>query len=142
MVAVKEQELTMSDNGMKTGTTVIADGVVARIAGIAAREIPGVHGLGAAGLGGTIADIAVKMTRRDTRGLGVDVEVGQREAAVDLRLTVDYGVNIPSVADAVRKNVSTRVTKMTGLLVKEVNVSVTDLHFAEDDSKPETSRVQ
>ena len=142
MPAIKEQEMTMNEHATKMGTTTVADGVVARIAGLAAREIPGVHALSTPGIGGTIADIAVKMTRGDNRGMGVDVEVGQREAAVDLRVTVDYGVSIPTVAEAVRKNVALRVNKMTGLVVKEVNIQVTDLHFADEAPKQETSRVQ
>lgn len=142
MPAIKELETTSHDPSTRLGSTTIADGVVARIAGLAAREIPGVHALSSGGIGGTIADIAVKMTRGDNRGMGVDVEVGQKQAAVDLRVTVDYGVNIPSVAEAVRKNVVLRVQKMTGLEVKEVNVQVTDLYFSDDEKQPEPSRVQ
>ena len=54
---------------------------------------------------------------------------GEIEAAVDLGMSVDYGVNIPQVADAVRNNIVGRVQAMTGLIVKEVNIDVTDLYF-------------
>jgi uncharacterized alkaline shock family protein YloU len=69
----------------------------------------------------------------------VSVEVGQREAAVDLNMTVDYGINIPQVADAVRQNIVERVHGMTGLVVKEVNINAADLYFAQES---EASRVQ
>jgi len=48
---------------------------------------------------------------------------------VDLGMSVDYGENIPQVADAVRNNVIGRIQAMTGLIVKEVNIDVTDLYF-------------
>ena len=59
----------------------------------------------------------------------VNVVVGEIEAAIDLGMSVDYGENIPQVADAVRRNIIGRIQAMTGLIVKEVNIDVTDLYF-------------
>ena len=123
------------------GKTTIADGVVAKIAGIAAREVAGVHDLVAQGAGATLAGMTQRVTGGDTRAQGVAVEVGEREAAVDLTLTVDYGVSIPQVADAVRRNVMARLEAMTGLRVTEVNIAVTDLYFPEE-AVPAERRVE
>src|SRR5215813_3791935 len=112
------------------GKTHIANGVVAKIAGIAAREIEGVHELSSSGL----SNLATRITRGDTRATGVSVEVGEREAAVDLAAVMEYGVSIPQVAEAVRRNVMDRIHEMTGLLVKEVNIDVSDLYFPEDEA--------
>jgi len=117
------------------GRTTIADVVVAKIAGIAAREIAGVHELVTQGVGGTVAGLAQRMTGADTRAQGVAVEVGEREAAVDLRMTVDYGVSIPQVAEAVRRNIMSRLEAMTGLIVKEVNIDVADLYFPGEEAQ-------
>ena len=114
------------------GKTTIADVVVARIAGIAAREVPGVHELLPQGAGGAIAGFAQRVTGGDQRAQGVNVEVGEREAAVDLRMAVNYGVSIHQVAEAVRQNVISRIQAMTGLVVREVNIAVDDLFFPED----------
>jgi len=114
------------------GKTVIAQGIVAKIAGVAAREIEGVHDVVPLGAGATIAGFAGRLTRADQRTSGVNVEVGRREAAVDLNVTVDYGVNIPQVAEAVRQNIMDRVHAMTGLTVKEVNINAADLYFPEE----------
>ncbi|MGH2515820.1 MAG: Asp23/Gls24 family envelope stress response protein [Ktedonobacterales bacterium] len=122
------------------GKTVIADSVVAKIAGAAAREIEGVHDLVPVGAGATIAGFAGRLARSDQRSTGVNVEVGQREAAVDLNMTVDYGVSIPLVAEAVRQNIMERVRGMTGLVVKEVNINAADLYFPEEEA--EQARVQ
>jgi uncharacterized alkaline shock family protein YloU len=114
------------------GTTRIADSVVARIAGIAAREVPGVHQLLPQGPAAGITGLAQKIAGGDTRALGVTVEVGQKEAAVDLRMEVDYGVNIPQLAIATRRSVMASVQSMTGLAVKEVNINVDSLYFPEE----------
>jgi uncharacterized alkaline shock family protein YloU len=111
------------------GKTTITDVVVSKIAGIAAREVSGVHELVVQGMGAAVSGLAQRVGRSDTRSTGVNVEVGEREAAVDLRLTVEYGVSIPDLATAVRGNVMERLQSMTGLRVKEVNIDVVDLYF-------------
>ena len=119
------------------GRTTIADVVVAKIAALAAREVTGVHELPPQGAGGAIAGLAQRVTGgSDPRTQGVAVEVGEREAAVDLRLTVDYEVSIAQVAEAVRQNVIARVQGMTGLVVREVNIAVDDLFFPDDAPPP------
>jgi len=117
------------------GKTTIADVVVSKIAGIAAREVPGVHELVTQGVGGAVTGLAQRVTGADTRSQGVNVEVGEREAAIDLRLTVDYGVSIPQVAEAVRRNIINRLEAMTGLIVNMVNIDVTDLYFPEEEAQ-------
>lgn len=121
------------------GKTVIAEGVVSRVADMAAREVRGVHSLS----GGMSTRL-----RRFTPGVGESnraaaVEVGERETIVALDLIVEYGVSIPQLAEAVRGNVIERVEFTTGLTVKEVNIEVSDLHFPDDDDTPqEAPRVQ
>ncbi len=124
------------------GRTSIADSVVGKIAGVAAREVAGVHamGRGAARAIGTIKErLPVGSGPNVTQG--VSVEVGERQAAIDIDLVVDYGVSIPDVAQSVRDNVISRIERMTGLQVTEVNVSVDDVYLG-DDSQPEEPRVQ
>jgi uncharacterized alkaline shock family protein YloU len=63
----------------------------------------------------------------------VTVEVGERQAAVDLDLVVVYGVSIVDVAQAVRENVIGNVERMTGLEVTEVNVTVDDVWMGDQE---------
>ena len=137
LVPAQVIEAVQLDSGH--GKTVIADTVVAKIAGAAAREIEGVHDLVPLGAGATIAGFAGRLARADQRSSGVSVEVGHREAAVDLNMRVDYGVSIPQVAEAVRQNITERVRGMTGLIVKEVNINAADLYFPDEEAQ---SRVQ
>jgi uncharacterized alkaline shock family protein YloU len=124
------------------GKTTIASGVVAKIVGIAAREIEGVHDVVGSGAGATISGLATRVTRGDTRAQGVSVDVGEREAAASINIVVFYGVNIAQVAEAVRRNVIERVEAMTGLTVIAVDISVSDLYFPEEEKEDEHPRVQ
>jgi uncharacterized alkaline shock family protein YloU len=122
------------------GKTSIADVVVAKIASIAAREIAGVHELVGQGMAGAVSGLTQRVAHVDARTQGVNVEVGEREAAIDLRLTVEYGVSIPETAEAVRRNIMNRMESMTGLVVKEVNIDVVDLYFPEEEQAAQPER--
>jgi len=117
------------------GTTKIADSVVARIAGLAAREVPGVHDMTSTGLGQAFGGLTGRVTGQDQMDRGVAVQVGDVECIVDLNLVVDYQASIPQVAEAIRRNVSSRIEAMTGLRTKEVNINVADLYFPDEDQQ-------
>jgi uncharacterized alkaline shock family protein YloU len=122
------------------GSTTIADQVVAKIAGIATRNVQGVYavGGGAARAFGAIREY-IPGSGSDTTS-GVHVEVGERQAAVDLDLVADYGVSIADLAQAVRRSVITSIERMTGLEVTEVNIDVNDVHLPDDDPDPGPDR--
>ena len=79
------------------GNTTIADAVVTKVASIAAREVPGVYRLGG-GVSRALGSVTQRVGIGDERSQGVSVEVGEREAAVDLTVTVEYGESIPQVS--------------------------------------------
>jgi uncharacterized alkaline shock family protein YloU len=118
------------------GSIRIADEVVGIIAGLAATEVPGVAGM-SAGLVGGIAE----MLGKKNLAKGVKVEVGEREAAVDLYIIVEYGIRIPDVALRVQENVKRAIESMTGLDVVEVNIHIQGVGFAMD-GKDEDIRVR
>jgi uncharacterized alkaline shock family protein YloU len=125
------------------GTTTIAQDVVQKIAGLAAREVSGVYALG----GGAARTLGALRERipgaSQSIGQGVSVEVGEKQAAVDLDIVTEYGVPIVEVARSVRRNVISSVEGMTGLQVTEVNISVNDVHLPTDDEgQQEPARVR
>jgi uncharacterized alkaline shock family protein YloU len=122
------------------GQTTIGEGVVTKVAGLAAREVAGVHELGS-GTARAVGSMTQKVGLGDAFHQGVSVESGEKEAAVDLTLVIDYGESIPRVADAVRSQVIRRVEFITGLKVIEVNITVNDLYFPGDDDPVEGPRV-
>ncbi len=133
---------TASTSTTSGGSTTIQDTVVAKIAGIAARDVRGVHALGG-GAARAIGALRERVGRADvTQGIGV--EVGETQAAADVVLVVEYGVAIQDVAGDVRRAIVTAVEQMTGLEVTEVNVLVADVHLAgeSDEETDETRRVR
>lgn len=117
------------------GSTTIADSVVNKVAGIAAREVDGVHRLGGGGAARAMSNMTERVGLGGMINQGVAVEVGERQAAVDLTLVVEYGESIPRIAEQVRAQVIRRVEGITGLEVTEVNIAVDDLHLPGEDDE-------
>ena len=130
-----DKDIVRKDNSL--GSIRIADEVVSIIAGLAATEVDGI-----AGMSGGIAGGIAEMLGRRNFAKGVKVEVGEKEAAVDLYIIVKYGVRIPDVALAAQENVKQAIETMTGLSVVEVNIHVQGVGFPEDENKPEEVRVR
>jgi uncharacterized alkaline shock family protein YloU len=116
------------------GNIKIADEVVSIIAGLAATEVEGVAGM-SGGLAGGIAD----MLGKKNLSKGVRVEVGEKQAAIDLYIVVKFGVRIPDVAWKIQENVKKAIESMTGLEAASINVHVQGVSFhgskADDDEE-------
>ncbi|WP_267241414.1 Asp23/Gls24 family envelope stress response protein [Streptomyces sp. PR69] len=124
------------------GRTTIADGVVEKIAGLAARDVLGVHAMGS-GLSRTFGAVRDRVPGgRSSVTRGVKAEVGEVQTALDLEIVVDYGVSIGDVAREVRENVIAAVERMTGLEVVEVNIAVTDVKLPEEEEEEPEPRLQ
>jgi uncharacterized alkaline shock family protein YloU len=113
------------------GSTIIKDSVVSRIAGVAAGEVEGVR------MGGSVSrtagGILESVTGSDSQKRGISVEVGRVEAAVDLTMGIEYGRNILELAEQVRGRITERVESLTGLRITELNVTVSEIIFPEDE---------
>ncbi|MEZ0535750.1 Asp23/Gls24 family envelope stress response protein [Caldicellulosiruptoraceae bacterium PP1] len=118
------ENLLNENNG---GTVKIADEVVATIAGIAASEVKGV-----AGMVGTITGNITEAFGKKSLTKGVKVQIGENEVAIDIYITVEYGVIIPEVCSEIQDKVKNSVESMTGLSVVEVNVHVQGIKFEKD----------
>lgn len=115
---VKETEV----NGIK-----IAEEVVAKIAGIAALEVKGVYGM----TGGFVEGIS-EMLGKKSYSKGVRVQVGEKDATIDLYIIVEYGSRIPDIAWEIQNRVKTSVTNMTGLKVLDVNIHVQGVNLPKE----------
>ena len=137
------QEGQSSSSPLQTerGSTTISDAVVKKIAGLAAQEVEKVQvgGGTSAAVGGFLSSVGGAVTGGGGSSAGgagaptsgVSVEVGQEEAAVDLTVAVEYGVSIPQVTRAVRRNVVNRVEYIVGVRATEVNIIVNDVQLLE-----------
>ena len=110
------------------GDVVIADEVLAIIAGIAATEVEGVHSMDGGWSGQFISKLGIKDLAR-----GVKVQVREGEVKVDLSLNMEYGYAIPKVSDLVQDKVSASINNMTGLNVSEVNIRISGVVNKENE---------
>lgn len=139
----KNTNAKQNPNETDHGRTVIEEQVVGKIAGLAAREVSGVYALGgnAARMVGAVRSA---VGASDNVQQGVDVEVGETQAAADVSIIAEYGVAIHELAEAIRRNIIRAVERMTGLEVTEVNVTVTDVHLdlGNDDDEDEQQAIE
>jgi len=117
--------------GGLAGATVIADGVIATIAGIAAQGVPGVYAVGG-GVARAVGAIREAIGQTD-RGQGVTVEVGERQVAVGITLVAEYPTPLQQIADGVRSAVYSAIETIAGMEVVGVSVTVTEVRVPGDD---------
>jgi uncharacterized alkaline shock family protein YloU len=131
------EQTPRGNNGTIGGMIQMSQEVVETIAGLAAREIEGIYALGKSRL--------ISFTGDDPKH-GITAEVGEREAAIDLEVVIEYGCDVRETVKLLRQRVGEQVDKMAGRKVVEVNVDVIDLHIAADESAvevaPEKPRVR
>ena len=119
-----ENSLVEITNATEMGDIRISEEVIAIIASVAAMEVEGVAGM-SGGIAGGIAEIL----GRKNLSKGVKVEVGEKEAAIDVYVIIEYGSRIPEVSWNVQEKVKQRVEVMTGLNVVEVNIHIQGINF-------------
>lgn len=115
------------------GATIISDTVVSSIAGMAAQEVEGVNMGG--GASRTAGGVLGSLTGSESKTSGISVEVGRTETAIDLKMGIEYNKNILQTVEEVRRRITDRVQSMTGLRIKELNATITDITFPEKEER-------
>ena len=123
---VEEIEETIPVEG--NDTIKIANEAVATYAGIAVAEVPGVYGMAGSVAGG----ITEALSGKKNLAKGIKVDVGEKDAKIDVNIIVEYGARIPDVAFEIQTRVKKTIESMTGLKVVEVNVHVQGVHMVSD----------
>ena len=114
------------------GKTTIANEVVEKIAGIAAREVPGVHDLG-----GDVARVLSSVREKlhlgeESAAKGVSVKLDGRKADITVVIVIEFGFQVFSVTEKVREKVISSVENLLGLEVVAVDVTVDDVHVPDE----------
>ncbi len=136
-VNVNAEETTSEEIKVDDANTIrIADDVVAVIAGVAVSEVPGVAGMS----GGFAGGISEVLSGKKNMAKGIKVEVGEKEAKIDVNIIVEYGTRIPDVAFEIQNRVKKAVETMTGLKVLEVNVHVQGVSTVPDGTVVEEEK--
>jgi uncharacterized alkaline shock family protein YloU len=115
------------------GVTTVSDTVVSQLAGMAAQEVEGVHMGG--GTSRTASGVLGSITGSESKTSGISVEVGRTETAIDLKMGIEYNKNILQTVEEVRRRITDRVESITGLRIKELNATITDITFPEQEAR-------
>jgi uncharacterized alkaline shock family protein YloU len=122
------------------GKTVINNSVVGKIAGLAARDVPGVHALGG-GAARALGAIREAISNTD-HTQGVTLQVGESDVTVDLSIVAEYPVPLQQLAEDLRNAVIGSIENLTGLTVPVVNVTINDVHLPEGATEAAEAPVQ
>ena len=114
----KDQE-THRDRSTDLGTVRISNNAISTIASVAAMEVKGVAKMG----GGTPKAFLDALLNRFS-SKGVRIQMTEGEVKLTVFIIVEYGIDIPRVADEVQENVKHAVEKMAGLIPAEVDVVI------------------
>lgn len=125
---------SMTVNDIKS-TLTYDDKVIEKIVGHALEEVDGLLAVS----GGFFSNLKKNVVNSNSVTDGVHVEVGSKEVAVDLDVIVEYGKDIPKIADAIKEIVAKNVDVMTHLNVVEVNVNVVDIRTKEEQAQAEVT---
>ena len=122
---VDKPEIVTIDNVPRGGDEVageirMSQAVVATIALLVAQKTEGIYSIGKSSL------IPFGSSS------GVEAEVGSKEAAVDIEVVINYGVDIRKVVNGLRREIAHQVDRMAGRKIVEVNVDVSDIHIEEE----------
>ena len=133
---ISEEEIVSSakdeqETDEEIGNIRISSDVISTIAGMAASEIDGVHGMYSSFATG----IAEKFGAKKSVGKGVKAEITDNTVLIDLYIIVDYGVRIPELAWEVQENVKNNVETMTGMTVEKVNIHIEGVNFEKEAEK-------
>ena len=120
------EEVGRIDDIQVGGVTSIEPDVIGAIAGHAAQTVPGVASLGTASLRRSISE---RLGSAERWARGVEVELGRKEAIIDINLRLVYGYSVPSTVIAVRSVVSHSLLRYAGLAAKEINIRVVGIDF-------------
>lgn len=137
--AVSGQTNANSTSEVK-GDLTYEDKVIQKIVGTAIEQIDGLLTVD----GGFFSNIAEKLVNTDNVTTGIETEVGKKQVAVDMDVVIEYGRDIPKIADRIREVIRDEVAKMTHLDVIEVNIHVVDIKSKteyEEDSETVQDKV-
>lgn len=102
--------------------------VIKKIAGLATSEVQGILSMS----GGFMSGFTDRFRSTEDITKGIGAEVGEKQVALDLRVIVEYGKNIPSVFNETVTKIKKAMNDMTGLEVVEVNMHVEDVMTREE----------
>ncbi|MCL2352936.1 MAG: Asp23/Gls24 family envelope stress response protein [Firmicutes bacterium] len=102
------------------GSITIENEVIARIAGYAVMGCFGIVGMAAK----NVKDGIVQLLKMESLTKGVRLSAAGNSLSIDLHIIVEYGTNIPAIAEVLVSAVKYRVEESAGVPVSSINIFV------------------
>lgn len=99
------------------------EGVIEKIAGLASRKVDGILSFD----GGLFDSLTDKLRSKVDPTQGITAEVGEKQVALEMNATVEYGYDIREIFTQVCDVVSEEVERLTGLKVVELDFHVNNV---------------
>ncbi|MEI3038724.1 MAG: Asp23/Gls24 family envelope stress response protein [Victivallales bacterium] len=128
----KKTKPVSSSHANSTGVVKVHESVIASIVRKAALDVEGVLRLGTSSLMDNLAEIVGSKKIQDR---SITVEMNESSVSVELRVILQYGVEIPQVANELKETVAAEITKLSGMRVDHVNIVVMDLEDVPQDGE-------
>jgi Uncharacterized protein conserved in bacteria len=127
--ATRAEAPAAAQNASELGEVKIHENVIASLVRRAALSVEGVSRLA----GNTLVDsIAEVVGSRRMQSRAITIEMGDNNrVAIEIKLVLKFGCNIPEVAGKVQKAVIEGVEKVTGMTVTKVGVLFQDIEEEE-----------
>lgn len=118
------------------------DDVIAKIAGMSIQNIDGILSMN----GNVFDNLADKIRSKEDIAKGIDADVGEKQAALDLEIILEYGKDAHQIFQNILQEVGNQIKRMTGLNVVEINVYISDVmtkkEWQKQSKSPDNNRVK
>jgi len=120
LIKIVRRNYMPSKTKTELGMVTIDNEVIARIAGLAAMDCYGIVGMAAR----SVKDGLVRLLKIETLTRGVVLSINENVLTIRLHIIVEYGTNIPAIANSLTDTVKYKVFEYTGLNVEKIEVFV------------------
>ena len=104
------------------------DQVIAKIAGITASQVPGIISLD----GNMLSEFTDKLTQGNDQTKGIEAQVGEKQVALKLAVTLEYGKSAETVFTEVSDKLTQALGEMTGLKLVKFEMHINDVQTREE----------
>ena len=117
--------------GTVSGVVKVHESVIASIIRKAACSVDGVVRLAGNAL---VDNIAEFVGSRKVMDRAISIEMGDNSVAVEVQVILEYGCNVPEIAENIQNTITEEITRITGMRVTRIDIIVMDLETVEEEN--------
>lgn len=107
------------------GNITYSDELLSNMAGLATMECYGIVGMASR----RAMDGIVELLKGENLSKGVKVTADGQVVSIDLFVVLEYGISLSAVATNIMDTVKYKIETLTGLEVKKINVTISDIRI-------------